>query len=99
MNTTEHNVKQERRCTIPGYELLTETQYKILTHWTKFGATGYPIIETGQGWIVDGHDGHGAYPLPFSSLEDAEAGWENYISALRGYAAGRRFNPALARAK
>lgn len=84
-----------RRCRIPGCELLTEDQQSILTHWSMWGADGYPIVKRRYGWFVEGRHGIGGSPSSYKTKREASAQWNAYIDMLCDYKAGRIANPAL----
>jgi hypothetical protein len=68
---------------------LTEDERFVLTHWSMWGSTGYPVVKRGRKWWVDGIRGCGRCPAAFKTREDAWAQWERYVDVLIGRKAGR----------
>jgi len=70
-------------------KLMAENEAFVLNQWSMFGSDGYPIIERGGRWWVDGIRGCGACPAGFRTKREAVAQWERYIDILIDRAAGR----------
>jgi hypothetical protein len=68
---------------------MTENESFTITHWSRFGSDGYPIIKRGSRWWVDGIRGCGACPAGFRTKREAVAQWERYINILIDKSAGR----------
>lgn len=55
---------------------MTEAEERELTHWSRWGADGYPVTKMGRSW----HIPH--YPVAYKTKREAEDQWERYINML-----------------
>lgn len=68
---------------------LTEDEAFVMTHWSMWGSTGYPVVKRGRSWWVDGIRGLGKTPVAYKTRKAAWAQWEAYIDTLIDRKAGR----------
>jgi hypothetical protein len=59
---------------------LTEREHQTLTHWSRWGSTGYPVHKLGRGWTIDSPVAQGFGV--FKTKREAVARWEEVIDIL-----------------